>query len=221
MPRAGSSARGAAATKAATTSSSETANLASLELQKTIHKFATVQEEFVKVANNLSQFSSESLFALDAEIVSRKRNLQDLDEETNARKKRRMIDVDNDILKYKRDACVKYLEEHGEVAINRKELEDLRTVKQRAEEDAEKRVAREKEKSKRAVSEAIKSNNMEHKAHVAELTATVKQQQKEIASLQNMNDTLKDEVEKQRMLTRSVAEAARAAPISQTIGGSK
>jgi chromosome segregation ATPase len=224
MPRASTATKTTAAAKTAMGGGgggTESTSLASLELKKAIHKITNVQEDFVRSVEQWTSLTSESIFNLDAEISSRKRQLDDMEEDMSSRKKRRMIDVDNDILKYKRDACVKFLQENNEVPISCKELDELRTARDRAEQEAEKRVSKEKEKSKRAVSEAVKHTTMQHKADVAELTATVNQQKREIQSLQTLSQTLKEEVEKQRRLTQSVAEASRAAPISQTIGGSK
>jgi len=71
---------------------------------------------------------------------------------------------------------------------------------------------------KKELGAQIGSGHLKHRAEIAELTASVKQQEKEITVLSNTIDNLKSELAAQRDLTREVAMAGKQGAITQQFG---
>lgn len=194
---------------------------ANLELNKLVHKMTTIEQDFIQNVQNFESFKSDSIFTLDAQINDRKRKLLDLQEDYDQEQKRRRIDMDNQILKEKFEAARKFLEDHNYVPLDKEKLAILESTKQVAEDEARKTIEKEKEHSKRAVSEAVKAQGLQHKAEIAELQARVKQQEIQINHLSSILDKREKDVAAQIQLTKDVAESARSGAIKQNFGAPK
>ncbi len=192
-----------------------------LELNKLVHKMATIEQDFVQNVKNLENFKSDTIFTLDAQINDRKRKLLDLQDEYEQEQKRRRIDMDNQILKDKFDAANKFLEAHNFIAVEKEKYANLEVARQVSEDEARKTIDKEKEHSKRAVSEAIKAQGLQHKAECADLQARAKQQEIQIVHLNSILERREKDIAAQIQLTKDVAESSRSGAISQNFGAPK
>jgi len=198
--------------------SSSKLDTTNLELNKLVHKMTTIEKEFVDNIQNFESFKTDSIFTLDAQINDRKRKLVDLQDEFNQEQKRRRIDLENQMLKDKFDAARKFLEEHNHIALDKDKFANLEVAKQVSEDEARKLVDKEKEHGRRAVSEAVKAQGLQHKAEIAELQARVKQQEIQIVHLNCILERREKDVAAQIQLTKDVAESSRSGAIQQTFG---
>ena len=141
---------------------------------------------------------------------------------TKHKLKNKQIETDQLIAEYQYEGALKILKEREEVPISAEEYKRMREELTHLRTDIDKRISdaltSERVESKRGMQAAISNAQLSHKADTAVLTATVDQQKKEIETLQRANDKLNDDIAAQRELTKEVANAGRAAPITQQIG---
>lgn len=193
-----------------------------LELVRSIQKLTKTQKDFMESVNILNAYTEETLNDLNIQIESRKLEIEALDEEFKNCYKRKTIELDLFFEQYRYDGAVKILKDRKEEPISSSELIELR---EKVKESEEERVQElnsaletERASSKVALHSALTNSDLKHKAEIAELNASVKQQKNEIASLQSTIANLKEEVSAQRELTRAVADSSRQGAINQTIG---
>ena len=79
-------------------------------------------------------------------------------------------------------------------------------------------IAKEKEKTKSALSQALTNSWLKNAAEMAILRAKTDIQEKEIKTLESLIDNQKEEIASQRELTKQVAQATSQAQIQQHIG---
>lgn len=194
-----------------------------LELAKAISNITAKQESFTKAVETLEKYKNEILVTLDLEIETSKKELEDLKESFKRVQKDGQIDTDQYIREYKYEGAIKILTESCEVPIKEKKLEHLEAEIERLSQDhseeIEKMRKEERSQSKRSMELVIRNNELTHKAESAELNAEVKQQGNEIINLRSTIENLKMELGEQRKLTKDVAQASRAAPITLSSGG--
>lgn len=191
-----------------------------LALAKAIRNMSSKMETFMKSVESMKSYEKEKLETLDMEIAAKNHELSEIDKEATIKKKNLKIETDQWFAEYKYDGAIKYLEEVGEMALKKskyesmqKELEDLQT---NYNQDLTNAIKKEKDHSAKAIKFAEKNSELKFKAETAVIQATIEQQKKEILSLQNTIEGLKTEIAEQRTLTKAVAEASRAAPITQS-----
>lgn len=193
-----------------------------LMLSKAINALSAKQEAFVKAVEMMNELKKEEILKYDLEIEAKQDELDRLDEEFKHKLKSKQIETDHLISEYQYDGALKILKDRDEVPIGAEEYRRIKEELNHLKTDIDKRVGDavsiEKAESKRAIQSAISNAQLTHKAETAVLSATVDQQRKEIETLQRANDKLNDEIAAQRELTKQVANAARAAPITQQIG---
>ena len=148
--------------------------------------------------------------------------MKELEEKVKIDKKNKQIETDQLLAEYKYDGALKILDERSEVPILKSELESIQKrlddmSKDRTEE-IKKCVEEESKKGKDGLKAAINNATLTHKAETATLNATVEQQKKEIMTFEKSIANMQNEIAEQRKLTMQVAQASRAAPITQTIG---
>lgn len=189
-----------------------------LELANAIMGITSAQDKFTKAIEHLENFKSESLNNLDTEINTKKIELSLLKEEFEQENKMGEIRCKQHLAEFEYDGAIEIIEKKEEVAIASDKLqemeEELETLRQDNKDELEAVKKEEKDKGDKALKSAINNANLVHKAEVAELTASVKQQDKEIVSLQATIENLRHELGQQRKLTKEVAEAGRQAPIN-------
>lgn len=211
-------------TQATASSSDNSRSNPRLELAKALNTLSDRQDAFTKAISALEQFKKDELVRFDLELDAKQEELKQLEEEFQHKLKNKQIETDQQIAEYKYTAALNILRERNETTIVTTELEKMKEELNHLRSDLSKRITEaveaERADSKRAISSAISNASLNHKAETAVLTATVDQQKKEIATLQATINNLKEEVAAQRALTKEVAMASKAAPITQQIGKS-
>lgn len=206
--------------KAPATNSKQSERLA---LAQAISAVATKQDAFVKAVETLEQYRGEILVNMDLEIETKKRELEDLKESLVRKQKDGKIDTDQFLREYKRRGAVQILQEGDEVPVKKARYEEMEEeiakLRKDRTEEIEALRKEEREHAKRNTNLAVRNCELTHKAESAETNAAVKQQEREIASLQSTIENLKVELSEQRKLTKDVAEASRAAPITLSAAG--
>ena len=184
-----------------------------LELAKAISNISSKADAFVAATENFKSFSKDTLVKLDLDIEAKRLELSDLQRQIEHNIKNGKIDVDVALREYKREGAVAMLKEMQESVITDKELATLRHELQdlRSNYDAAIATVRkeEAEKRERAISQATKNTELQHKAANATVMALSEQREREIGNLKSTITDLRAEISAQRELTRSVAEAGR------------
>lgn len=193
-----------------------------LLLSKAINALVAKQDGFEKAIEAIKTLQKDEIVKYDLEIEAKQEELSGLEEQYKHKLKNKQIETDQLLSEYKYEGATKILEEKGEMPINKsihiKMQEELSSLKSDVNKQIQEAVAHEQHEAKRSMSAAISSCDLKHKAETAVLQATVDQQKKEISTLEKANTKLNEEIAAQRELTKQVAQAARAAPITQQIG---
>ena len=192
-----------------------------LELAMAFNALTSNQEAFVKAVETLDKYKTDILQNLDMEIEAKKIDLQDLEAEYAKMKKTGQIETDQFLKEYKYKGAIEILQEEGEVSIKSDRLdkmkEEIDLLRDGHTEELEKIKKDERGKAKSALEDALSRAELKHQAEIANLSAEANQQKKEIKTLQDTIDNLKNELAEQRKLTKDVAQAGRAAPITQNL----
>lgn len=210
-------------TAASATASTSTAPTERLQLATAISKFTTAQDAYLKAAESLTDFKANMFIELDLQLESKRAELAALQVEFKQKLDESRINTELLLKEFKRDAACTILAETDEVPIAVSELKQLREsvessgAKHIAELDALR--ADERKSAAASLAAAINNSDLKHKAEVAENTAAVKQQEKEIMSLTKMIANLQHELGEQRKLTKEVAEAGRQGAVTVNSGG--
>lgn len=189
---------------------------------KAINSLATKQEAFVKAVEAMEELKKDELTKYDLEIEAKQDELDKLEEQYKHKLKNKQIETDQQIAEYQYEQAIKILKERDELPVGTAEFKRMKEELNHLRGDIDKRVSDaisiEKSESKRTLQAAINNATLTHKADTAVLTATVDQLKKQIETLENANEKLNGEIKAQRELTEAVANAGRAAPITQQIG---
>lgn len=189
-----------------------------LELAKAISNITAKQESFNKAVETLEKYKNEILVTLDLEIETKKKELEDLKESYQRLQKDGQIDTDQFLREYKYKGAVDILTDAGEVPVPETRLKkmenEIELLRQDRTAEMEELRKEERVQARRNTDLAIRNCELTHKAESAELNAEVKQQSHEIDNLRSTIENLKVELAEQRKLTKDVAQASRAAPIT-------
>ena len=193
-----------------------------LAFAKAITKLSQKQEEFVKVVAELKELKAETLTDIQLELKAKREELEGLDKDYETKKKDLEIKLNQEIKELGYEKAIEILEEHGQIGVDEDEYNELKegvqSVRAELEEEMKVKISEEKANAKRELSQAITNKNLEHKAEIATLTATVEQLKKERNTYESTIENLKSEIAAQRELTKQVAEASKQGAISQTFG---
>lgn len=188
-----------------------------------ISSITTKQDAFIKAVETLDKYKTEILQNLDLEIESKKIELQDLEAEYIKRKKSGQIETDQYLKEYKYKGASQILEDEEEEPIRKDKLQEMRneisTLRTAQTEELEKIKREERGKAKTSLDDALSRMELKHQAEIAQLSAEVTQQKKEIHTHELTIENMKNELSEQRKLTKDVAQAGRAAPITQNLAG--
>lgn len=193
-----------------------------LELAKALNLFGSKVDALDKAYEAIKAVTKDTLTEFDLEIEAKKTELDRLEEQDEHDRKRRKTEADLEIAEYRYEAATRILDERGEVAIPSQVLKELRErlakITEERDADVAKAVAAEKSASQAALKAAVNNATLTHKAETAILNATNETQKTEIQNLRETIKNLQMEIAEQRKLTAQIAEAGRAAPISQQFG---
>ncbi len=183
-----------------------------LELAKAISNISTKGDAFVNAMESFKNFTKDSLVKLDLDIDSKRLELSDLQKQIDHKIVNGRIDIQVELREHKRDSAIKMLKEMGESVIGDKELAALRQELQELRGNYDTAISavkkEEAEKREKAIGQATRNMELQHKATNATILALSEQQQREIGNLKGTINDLRAEISAQRDLTRSVAEAS-------------
>lgn len=189
-----------------------------LKFVSAISTLSQTQDKFIKAVEAMSTFNTETLTNLDLEINTKKEELEELTAQYNNTVKSNEIKVKMQLEEFKYNGALDILKERKEVPILETELETLKNrvneLTTERQEELDNIRSEEKKKGEVAKNMAIRNAQLEHKAEIAVLDASVKQQTKEISNLQQTIDNLRHELSEQRKLTKEVAEAGKMGTIN-------
>ncbi len=195
------------------TASSSAKKSERLELAMAISNIVSKQDAFAKSVEVLQKFQSETLIKLDLEINSKKIDLENLADEYKRKQKDGQIETDQFLAEYKYNGAINIIKDADEVSIRTQQLQnmkdDLKELRRERTQEIEDIKKKEKDHAHKALSSALSNCELKHKAEVAESTASVTQQKKEISNLESTIKNLQHELAEQRKLTKDVAEASR------------
>jgi hypothetical protein len=193
-----------------------------LELTRAIQKIIKNQDDFMTSVTNLTSYTDETFNDLNLQIESKKVEIENLGSEYDNRRRQYDIETSHYYSEHKYEGAISYLGEKGEEAVKSSELArmvaEIEKLKQSREDELNNAVTKEKVESKRAISSITQHLELKHKADIAELNASVKQQKNEILSMAKTIDSYKEDITAQRELTKDVALASKQGAINQTIG---
>lgn len=216
-----------------------------LLLAKAIASLTQTQASFIESVEHYKSITEESLRQVDLEMDIKKKEFaeqskqldkefseknEELDSDYKKKKleydqelKNKKIDVEQELREHKYDAITQMLEnDFNEIAVDKDEYDalqgELMQLRDSYEKDLEKAKVELRNAHAKELNASIGSNNLKHTAETAELTASVKQQEREISILNSTIENLKKELAAQRELTREVAVAGKQGSINQTFG---
>lgn len=193
-----------------------------LQFSKAITLLVNTQETFKKNVEILQDFVTSVTAELDTEIRNKHLESEALKLEFENNKRNLRIETEQELAEFKRAAILKFLNETDEVPIKVNEYKKLNEVIEELEKKLltieETTIAKEKEKTKSALSQALTNSSLKNAAEMAILRAKTDIQEKEIKTLESLIDNQKEEIASQRELTKQVAQATSQAQIQQHIG---
>lgn len=200
-----------------------------LQLAQAINNFTIKGEQFITALDTLSHFGKERLTELDLNIESKKREFNDLSQQLENDFKKQQIETNQRLNEFRLKACEDIASDYQMLVVKKeawnKQQEtinnltrELEQMKSKWNDEIETAVEKERTVQELRAQQQVTRLELTHKANVAELTAEVTQQKKEIVVLTNTIDNLKDEIAQQRQLTKEVAIASSKSQITQTIG---
>ena len=198
--------------KAATVTTTVTPISERLELAKAISNISTKGDAFVNAMENFKNFTKDALVKLDLDIDTKRLELSDLQKQIDHKIVNGRIDIQVSLREFKRESAVEMLKEMGETVIGDKELAALRQELQELRGNYDSAInavkKEEAERREKAIGQATRNMELQHKATNATILALSEQQQREIGNLKGTINDLRQEISAQRDLTRSVAEAS-------------
>jgi hypothetical protein len=191
-------------------------------LTKAINNLSVNRDSFEESVKTFQNLSKEMINNLDLQINDRTKQLQESKTTIENELKDARIKASLKLAEHKRDIAVQFLAESNEVPIDKEELENLRTGHESViEEHTTELTTLREELTKKAKDDlqcAVSSQELRHKAVFAETQAENKMLKTEISNLHDYITKLKDEVNEQRKLSATIAQASSKETIHQTFG---
>lgn len=210
----------------ATTATSSDATVDTLALVRAIQSIQQHGTQFTDAVKRAEDLIANQFSDLELRIQSKRRALDALDDEFAAKNRAAHVQMDLDIRAYGRAAAVRLLEtlQPPETAIavadwdrQRGRLAELeKTMEQTIRDNADAQSA----KAAAELSTWKTQVELQHKAVLAEQSARCTQLSDHIKVLEKQIQQLQNDVEKQRQLTKDVADAARPMAHAGMISGS-
>lgn len=189
-------------------------------IAKTIRQVESIAKNLSDTVAAWTTWTAEQLHSLDQSITEKKQEIAQLDNEFMTQRRKHEVELNLYMREKEREAAIKVLSEVGEIAVSKTKYEELlRNLETAsASKDAELEKLRKEMQSEKhaAITEVSTRLELKHKAEFAVSEATSKQLDNQIGVLQKTIDSLREEVDKQRELTKSVANASAKSQITQT-----
>lgn len=193
-----------------------------LQFVKAIESFSKAAENVTSTATLLNDLPKKLLVDLDQSITEKKTQLAELEEEFAHDKKRRCIELAQEVQEFGYQKAVEILGARGEEPISSQKLADLRKDLEENEEASSKEMDEALKKlearMKAERTMALQKATLEHEKNTAVLKAEGKRLADEIKQYTATIEMLKEEIKAQRQLTKEVADAGRSGAITQSFG---
>jgi|SaaInlStandDraft_7_1057024.scaffolds.fasta_scaffold03421_2 hypothetical protein len=208
-------------------------------LSKNINSLQTTQDTFNSNFTNLKDFSQDQLNEMDYQLklhteecdnqynetlkqYNDKMNL--LDNEYSEKKYqmeqeylRKTDDVERKLKDQEYELASKVVQSYNKIIINNDNYETLNEQIETSDKRFVKLKTELEEKNKKELHSALNTMKLQHQVNSSNMTATIEQQNKEILRLEDTIQTLKQEIQAQRKLTESVANAGQKS-VTQNFG---
>jgi hypothetical protein len=195
---------------------------ARMVLARATAALAKAAETFQASVDEFNKISSDKIIELDREIEVKAMEYEDRTTQLDQCHKRKLVELDLDLQKRRRTAAVDFLKECGEEPVPVGAVDSLKQELQLERSTLEQKLTEQESRLKRenhaALGAVQKTKDLEHKAKVAEIEATNRQNANEILALKQTIKEQREEISAQRALTQSVAEASKQGAISQNFG---
>ena len=182
-----------------------------LELTRAIQRIIKNQGDFMESVKILGDYSSETLYDLTLQIDNKKSEIEILQTEYDNTLINNKIKTKQYYDEYKYEGAIAFISERGEIPIDENKLTELyssvENIKNEHKDEIEAVISEQSDKYKKILAMTTHSLELKHKADIAELTACVNQQKKEIITLHSAMDKLHNDISAQRELTKDVASA--------------
>jgi hypothetical protein len=185
-------------------------------LTNSIVKISKQMETFPKVVAECKELIEGQLQDIELRTNMKRKAMDALDEEFEQRKKSRRIDLEQDLRAYGYAEALKVIKEHKQTPVPDDELAKLKAeldlLRQDNQQKMDQLLAQERSRYEKDMKTFQITSDLRHETEVAKMEASVKQLQDHIKVLENTIASQKQDIDKQRELTRSVAESARPQP---------
>lgn len=168
-------------------------------------------EQFHEIEKDIEVRITSAKKKMDEQEQARKKEMDEMEASVERERKRRRIDLEQDIREFGNEQVGKMLADQKKVPILAEELATLRTevdsLRKTKEEAVNAAVQNALEKAKLEMSTKIESQMLRHQTEMATVTANRDQQKHQIKVLEDTIAALRNELDQQRKLTKEVAYA--------------
>ena len=173
-------------------------------------------DTFEKSVEECKKLVEEKLEDLELHTSLKRKAIDELEQEYEQKKKSRRIDLEQDIRAFGYTEALKILKERKESPIPEEDLAklkaELQSIKQDHQNVLNETIAQEKAKHQKEMKHFTETSDLRHQTEMAKREALIHQLQDHIKVLETTIVSQKEDIDKQRELTKSVAESARPQP---------
>lgn len=204
-------------------SSTVTSDEVVYQMTRAIHNISKQQESFKKAVDQWHDIEKEielritaTKKRMDDQESMRNKEMQELEGEVERQRKRKRIDMEQDIREFGMDQVKKLLAERKQISIAADEYEQLKKeveILRKQKDDAVAQAVHEcLDKAKAELSSRTESLQLRHSAELAGVNARADQGKNQIKVLEDTIGALRNELDRQRELTREIAYAQSSRP---------
>jgi hypothetical protein len=222
MPAKSSKVKEVSNSSSSSTSNVDNGDSTRILLTKAINNLSVNRDSFAESVKTFQNLTKEMVDNLDLQIEDRSKQLNESKTMIENELKDAKIKASQKLAEHKREIAVNFLAESGEVPINEGELENLREEHETAISNHQTELNNLRDeltkKAKDDLQSAVACQELRHKAVFAETQAENKMLKTEISNLHDYITKLKEEVNEQRKLSATIAQANSKESIHQTFG---
>jgi hypothetical protein len=198
--------------KRARTSASTSDENPKLQLAQAINAIKKNQESFKKSVDSWTTVNDDIFTNLELKLQAKTKELEQLEVDYTNKKRQKKIEIDAEVRESGYAAVQKILEDRKEVAVPiekwnalNKNYEELKSSHTKNLQDA---VSEERARNEKDMKALKKQSDLEHATIMAQSNAKIDQQAQQLKVLEATIQSLKQDIDAQRNLTREIAVAA-------------
>lgn len=195
-----------------TSVASTSTNNVSLALTKALNGVRKAEDGFEKSVSKLSELLTETFSDFETRLEAKQKELSQLKLHYEQEEKNKKIEVDQNVRAYSYEAAKEILTERNEVAVREEDYKQLRDdyaeLRSTKEQEIRDSVTAERKRNERHIEALKRTFELQKQAEVAQVQARLETQIQHIEVLKDTINNLKNDLEKQRELTKDVAQAA-------------